>query len=112
VSRGFGWNFKPQWAVSLDYQKHQSSVMDFETVGLVNVGANLGHGSKARSPVFDDGTFTFVSVPMTNPGARYTGEARAYVRNAEQQSPPVPRRDRGIQTSEMRRRFGDSLKRC
>jgi ABC-type branched-subunit amino acid transport system substrate-binding protein len=31
---------------------------------LVNVGANTSHASKARSPIFEDGTFVYVSFPL------------------------------------------------
>ena len=51
-------------------------------VYLVNIGANTAHSSQARSPLFDDGTFTFVSFPHPNkPGIRpYPVEAQPFVK--------------------------------
>jgi hypothetical protein len=54
-------------------------------VYVVNVGANSGHASVARSPVFDDGGFVFVSFPTKRAERTqaYAGSARSYVRNVE-----------------------------
>jgi hypothetical protein len=54
-------------------------------VYLVNVGANSAHSSTARSPLFDDGSFVFVSFP--HPGMRgvrpYPLEALPFVRGID-----------------------------
>ncbi len=54
-------------------------------VYLVNVGANTRHSATARSPVFDDGTFVYVSFPHRGEqGQRpYPREARTFIRNVD-----------------------------
>ncbi len=54
-------------------------------VYLVNVGANTAHRSIARSPLFDDGSFVFVSFPHPGTcGVRpYSVEARPFVRGID-----------------------------
>ena len=37
------------------------------SVYLVNIGANMSHRGRARSPIFDDGSWVFVSFPTSNP---------------------------------------------
>ena len=55
------------------------------TIYLINVGANLGHKSIARSPIFRNGTFVYV--PFPHPGRRgarsYPKEARPFVRGID-----------------------------
>jgi hypothetical protein len=55
------------------------------TIYLINVGANWGHKSIARSPIFRNGTFVYVSFP--HPGRRgarsYPKEERAFVRGID-----------------------------
>jgi hypothetical protein len=51
------------------------------TVYLVNVGANVAHKSEARSPLFDDGTFRFVTFPDKDCRMEYPAEARRFVRD-------------------------------
>jgi hypothetical protein len=48
---------------------------------LINVGANLAHRGQARSPVFNDGTFVYVSFPDDGCKGRYTSEAAPFVRD-------------------------------
>jgi Nucleotide modification associated domain 3 len=48
---------------------------------LINVGANTGHGSKARSPIFGDDKFIFVTFPDGSWGHGYPTYAKPYVRN-------------------------------
>jgi hypothetical protein len=45
---------------------------------LINVGANLAHQSLARSPIFSDQTFAYVSFPDEEGGQDYPETARAY----------------------------------
>jgi hypothetical protein len=54
-------------------------------VYLVNVGANSAHSSTARSPLFEDGSFVFVSFPHPDQrGVRpYPVEARPFVRRID-----------------------------
>lgn len=47
---------------------------------LVNVGANCGHRALARSPIFPDGSFEFVTFPDGNGDTAYPKELRRYVR--------------------------------
>lgn len=37
-------------------------------VGIINVGVNASHG-RLKSPIFDDGTFEFVSIPCCKPSS-------------------------------------------
>jgi hypothetical protein len=37
------------------------------SVYLINVGANMSHRGKARSPIFDNGSWVFVSFPTSDP---------------------------------------------
>jgi hypothetical protein len=55
------------------------------TIYLVNVGANSSHATTARSPVFPDGRFTFVSFPTRSRDHTqiYSNAARQYVRGAD-----------------------------
>ena len=52
---------------------------------LVNVGANVKHQARARSPIFDNDRFIFVSFPLTEgeePGLKpYPPAARPFTRN-------------------------------
>jgi len=48
---------------------------------LVNVGANARHWSRARSPIFPDGTFRFVSFPDES-GVAYPADMRPFTRGA------------------------------
>ena len=52
---------------------------------LVNVGANTAHGATARSPIFDDESFVFVSFPHSGTcGVRpYSAAARPCVRGID-----------------------------
>lgn len=54
-------------------------------VYLVNVGANSAHGATARSPIFDNGSFVFVSFPHSGTrGMRpYSATARPFVRGID-----------------------------
>lgn len=56
------------------------------TVYLINVGANSSHASSARSPLFADDRFTYVSFPTrTTKGTQpYSAAARPFVRNPDQ----------------------------
>lgn len=56
---------------------HPKSIMP--NVFLVNVGANTSHGSKARSPLFKDGTFNFVSFPDDGCRRQYPPEVHSFV---------------------------------
>jgi hypothetical protein len=47
---------------------------------LINVGANVGHKGKARSPIFPDGSFEYVSFPDHDRTTRYPNSARRFVR--------------------------------
>lgn len=47
---------------------------------LINVGANIGHQRKARSPTFPDGSFEYVSFPDEDRTTRYPTSARPFVR--------------------------------
>jgi hypothetical protein len=48
---------------------------------LVNVGANTSHRSIAKSPIFDNGEFKFVSFPTKDRGFRpYPSEVRPFIR--------------------------------
>jgi hypothetical protein len=56
------------------------------TIYLINVGANSRHRAVARSPVFDDGRFVYVSFPTRDKAANsssYSGAARSYVSNPD-----------------------------
>jgi Nucleotide modification associated domain 3 len=53
--------------------KHQRKIY------LINVGANTSHWSKARSPIFPDGSFRFVSFP-TELGVPYPAEMMQFTR--------------------------------
>ena len=46
---------------------------------LINVGANVGHARQARSPVFPDGSFEYVSFPDPDRTTRYPASVRAFV---------------------------------
>jgi hypothetical protein len=46
---------------------------------LVNVGANVGHAAKARSPLFPDGSFQYVSFPDKERTTRYPYSARRFL---------------------------------
>jgi hypothetical protein len=52
---------------------------------LVNVGANLQHQSRARSPIFDDDRFVFVTFPLCDDEEQgrtpYPPAAHQYIRN-------------------------------
>jgi hypothetical protein len=51
-------------------------------VYVINVGANAKDSSIARSPIFADGTFEYVSFPTNSPEeTEYSGIARAFVRD-------------------------------
>jgi Nucleotide modification associated domain 3 len=53
------------------------------SIYLVNVGANTMHCGEARSPIFDDGSWHYVSFP-TSPGKasqKYLDDARSYLLN-------------------------------
>lgn len=52
-------------------------------VYLINVGANSSHGGVARSPIFDNGSFVYVSFPTdsVNRTQAYSGLALPFVRN-------------------------------
>src|SRR5689334_98075 len=53
-------------------------------VYLLNIGANTGHKAKARSPVFGDGSFKFVSYPCSqDEGRTYPAEMRPFVHGEE-----------------------------
>ena len=50
---------------------------------LINVGANIGHKRRARSPIFSDGTWIYVSFPRENKnesGQSYSPETLPFVR--------------------------------
>ena|SRR5215469_8670212 len=55
------------------------------SVYLVNIGANPGDSAKARSPIFEDGSFIYVSFPtkMPMPGPGYTPDALPFTRNVD-----------------------------
>ncbi len=55
-----------------------------QKIYLINIGANLSHARKARSPIFPDGRFEFVSFPGGNPkkGA-YPKRLHPYVKKPE-----------------------------
>ena len=48
---------------------------------LVNVGANAAHQNLARSPVFQDGSFVYVSFPDDESKGRYGATAAPFVRD-------------------------------
>jgi hypothetical protein len=50
---------------------------------LINVGANTGHGSQARAPLFPDGSFEFVSFPDDGSEIPYPREAWPYVSDSK-----------------------------
>lgn len=47
---------------------------------LINVGANVGHAAKARSPLFPNGRFEYVSFPDEYGKSRYPESVRRFVR--------------------------------
>jgi len=47
---------------------------------LINVGSNLADSSSARSPVFDDGSFEFVSFPDDQSPCLYPPNAKLFVK--------------------------------
>jgi hypothetical protein len=47
---------------------------------LINVGANVGHRGKARSPIFPDGSFEYVSFPDADRITRYPNSVRPFIR--------------------------------
>ena len=52
------------------------------SIYLVNIGANTGHGAKARSPLLKDGSFIYVPFPTTSPkpGSGYPPDSLPFVR--------------------------------
>lgn len=52
------------------------------SVYLVNVGTNTSHGGRARSPIFADGSWVFVSYPTPNSqlSQRYSPQVRPFLR--------------------------------
>jgi hypothetical protein len=55
------------------------------TVYAINVGANTSHRAIARSPIFPDGSFVYVSFPTKDVDWTqvYAGDARRFVRNPD-----------------------------
>jgi hypothetical protein len=53
------------------------------SIYLINIGANTTHQAKARSPIFDDGSWVYVSFPTAadQPSQEYSAQARPYLRN-------------------------------
>lgn len=47
---------------------------------LINVGANAAHSGEARSPVFDDGRFEYVSFPDTERAVAYPDNVRLFIK--------------------------------
>ncbi|MFH1719022.1 MAG: hypothetical protein ABIF19_16840 [Planctomycetota bacterium] len=54
------------------------------SVYLVNVGTNATHKSKARSPIFGDGSFVYVSYPDDNEIVEYSPNMRHFVRDPDE----------------------------
>jgi len=52
------------------------------SIYLINVGANTADAAKARSPLFPDGGFTFVSFPDENGNVAYPPEMQPFVSGA------------------------------
>jgi len=54
------------------------------SIYLINIGANTTHQAKARSPIFDAGSWVYVSFPTAadQPSQEYSAQARPYLRNA------------------------------
>jgi hypothetical protein len=52
-------------------------------VYIVNVGANTSHRSIARSPIFINGEFKFVSFPDQNSIRPYPSEVRPFIRDSD-----------------------------
>jgi hypothetical protein len=50
------------------------------SIYLINVGANVAHQAKARSPIFPDGRFEYVSFPDEDRSTRYPSSVRRFVR--------------------------------
>src|ERR1700687_1772321 len=59
------------------------------TVYSINVGANSSHGSVARSPVFSDDSFVYVSFPTDSVSNTqdYAGRAGSFVKNPDSHRP-------------------------
>jgi len=57
---------------------------------LINVGANVGHQSEARSPIFDNGSFEFVSFPDPVRSTPYPAAVRPYLRRGVKTTHPDP----------------------
>ena len=54
------------------------------SIYLVNIGANTSHSARARSPIFEDGSFVYVPFPTKHPkrGSGYPPDALPFVRSA------------------------------
>ncbi len=50
-------------------------------VFLINVGANVGHSSKARSPLFSSGAFEYVSFPEKSSPSQYPKAVHPFVKD-------------------------------
>ncbi|CAK6695303.1 hypothetical protein [Synechococcus sp. CBW1107] len=52
------------------------------SVYLVNIGANTSHSGRARSPIFEDGSWVFVSFPTSTPQPppEYSSQALPFLR--------------------------------
>src|SRR5438105_8088325 len=57
---------------------------------LINVGANLSHQREARSPIFPDGRFEYVSFPDPERKTVYPAYARRFVRQDVRTTHPDP----------------------
>lgn len=53
------------------------------SIYLVNIGANTSHSGKARSPIFEDGSFIYVPFPTKRPkrGPGYPADALPFLRD-------------------------------